>query len=240
MAAPADPVWNGPTPYQLVFPAWAADPLHELIIPADNPLTVEGIALGRMLFHEKALSDDYPMPCATCHRQEHAFADPRLVSLGTVGSPGRRNSMAIINPVWDHQFFWDSCAPILEMQAFGPVANPAEMRNTWPAVEDRLAAHPDYPLLFERAFGSPGVDSIRVVKAIARFERTFLSFNSRFDRFEYGGDIAAFTAQETFGRALFFGEAHCGDCHAAPFFSDNSVLGIGLGSGTATDLGWKR
>lgn len=236
MAQPMDPVWNGPTPFQLAFPVWAADPLHELIIPVDNPLTVEGIALGRRLFYEKALSDDYSISCATCHRQDHAFTDPRVVSLGTDGSPGRRNSMAIMNPAWDHLFFWDSRAPSLEMQAFGPVANMVEMRNTWPEVESRLAAHPDYPLLFERAFGSPGVDSMRVVKAIAQFERTFISFNSRFDRFEYGGELTALSPQEVAGRALFFGEAHCNDCHAAPFFSDNTILSIGM-NGTMIDHG---
>ncbi len=236
MAQPPGDEWNGPTPFQLVFPTWAADPLHELIMPTEE-MTVEGIALGRKLFYEKALSDDYSMACATCHQQDHAFTDPRVVSLGTDGSPGRRNSMGIMNPAWDHQFFWDGRAPTLEMQAFGPVANMAEMRNTWPEVESRLASHPDYPLLFERAFGSPGVDSMRVVKAIAQFERTFLSFNSRFDRYEYGGDITALSSQEIYGRDLFFGEAHCNDCHAAPFFSDNTILNIGMNGGSVIDLG---
>lgn len=236
VAQPAGQEWNGPTPFQLSYPAWAADALHELLIPVDNPLTEEGVALGRKLFHEKALSDDYSMSCATCHQQEFAFSDPRTVSLGTDGSPGRRNSMGIMNPAWDHLFFWDARAASLEMQALGPVVNMVEMRNTWPVVESRLAAHPDYPLLFERAFGSPGVDSMRVVKAIAQFERTLISFNSRFDRFEHGGDITALTPQEQAGRDLYFGEAHCNDCHAAPFFSDNSVLAIGLG-GDASDQG---
>jgi cytochrome c peroxidase len=77
---------------------------------------------------------------------------------------------------------------------------------------------------------------MRVVKAIAQFERTLISFNSRFDRFEHGGDITALTPQEQAGRELYFGEAHCNDCHAAPFFSDNSVLAIGLG-GDASDQG---
>ncbi|MFZ1616346.1 MAG: cytochrome c peroxidase [Flavobacteriales bacterium] len=237
LAAPSSPAWSGPTPYQLVFPAWATSPMHDLIIPADNPLTVEGIALGRKLFYEKALSNDYSMSCASCHQQEFAFTDPRTVSVGTDGSLGRRNSMAVVNPAWDHQFFWDGRAPTLEMQAFGPVANMVEMRNTWPEVESRLAAHPEYPLLFEHAFGSPGVDSMRVVKAIAQFERTFISFNSRFDRYEYGGETTALTAQEITGRDLYFGAAHCNDCHAAPFFSDIVLSSIGTDGGSALDHG---
>lgn len=235
-AQPAGEEWNGPTPYQLSFPEWATDASHVLMMPADNPLTEEGVALGRKLFYEKALSNDYSMSCATCHQQEFAFSDPRVVSLGTDGSPGRRNSMAIVNPAWDQFFFWDGRAPSLEMQAFGPVANPVEMHNTWPEVVDRLAADPVYPLLFEHAFGSPGVDSMRVVKAIAQFERTFISFNSRFDRFEYGGDSTALTAQEQAGRNLFFDGAHCNICHTAPFFSDNRMFNIGSTVGFG-DLG---
>ncbi|MBK8583682.1 MAG: cytochrome-c peroxidase [Flavobacteriales bacterium] len=240
LAEPAGQAWNGPTPYQLVFPSWATAPMHVLAIPEDNPLTVEGIALGRKLFYEKALSNDYSMSCATCHQQEFAFTDPRTVSLGTDGSPGRRNSMAVINPAWDQQFFWDGRAASLEAQALGPVANMIEMRNTWPEVESRLAAHPDYPLLFEHAFGSPGVDSMRVVKAIAQFERTFISFNSRFDRYEYGGDNTALSPQEIIGRDLFFGESHCNDCHAAPFFSDNTMTSIGTDGGSANDHGMEE
>lgn len=229
MAQPPGQGGNGPTPYQLSYPDWASTGSQQIIIPVDNPLTVEGIALGRKLFYERALSDDYSMSCATCHQQEFAFTDPRVVSLGTDGSPGRRNSMAIMNPAWDQFFFWDGRASSLEMQALGPVANMVEMRNTWPEVESRLAAHPEYPSLFAQAFGSPGVDSMRVVKAIAQFERTFISFNSRFDRYEYGGDSTALTAQEKAGRDLYFGEAQCNLCHTAPLFSNNTIVNIGLG-----------
>lgn len=236
MAQPPGQGGNGPTPYQLSYPDWASTGSHQIIIPIENPLTVEGIALGRKLFYEKALSDDYSMSCATCHQQGHAFTDIRVVSLGTDGSPGRRNSMAIVNPAWDQFFFWDGRAASLEMQAFGPVANMVEMRNTWPEVVSRLSSLSNYPLLFEHAFGSPGVDSMRVVMAIAQFERTFISFNSRFDRFEYGGDSTALTAQEQAGRNLFFNDAHCNICHAAPFFSDNRMFNIGSTVGFG-DLG---
>lgn len=223
------PVGSGPTPLDLHYPSWVVDTNNAIMLPADDPLTVEGVALGRRLFYEKALSDDYSMSCSSCHQQAFGFSDPQMFSLGTDGSVGRRNSMAIMNAAWDRFFFWDTRAPSLEIQALGPVVNPVEMRNSWPVVEARLAAHPEYPALFEQAFGTAEIDSMQVVRAIAQFERTLLSFNSRFDRYEYEGDLGALTAQEIRGRDLFFGEAHCNDCHTAPLFTDHTVLNIGLG-----------
>lgn len=225
-----------PTPLSLDIPVWALDSIHPLILPGNNPLTVEGVALGRRLFYEKALSDDYSMSCGSCHQQQHAFSDPRQFSLGTDGSVGRRNSMTIQNAVWDHFFFWDTRAASLEQQAFGPVTNHAEMRNTWPVVEERLRAHPEYPTLFAKAFGDPRIDSIRVVRAIAQFERTLLTFNSPYDRYVHGGDLTAMTEQQVRGMQLFFGDAHCGDCHAAPRIQDHGAQNIGLGR-HGTDLG---
>lgn len=227
----------GPTPYVLPLPPWAlADTNHHLNLPYDNPLTVEGIALGRKLFYEKALSNDLSMSCATCHQQEHAFSDPRQFSLGTNGVAGRRNAQAIINPAFEHFFFWDARALSLELQAFDPVRHPDEMGNSWPVVIERLEQHPDYPHLFAKAFGSPGIDSSRVVYALAQFERTFISFNSRFDRWYYGGQIGLLTEAEQRGFDLFTGEAHCADCHMLPFFHDFSVRNVGL-RGEFSDLG---
>lgn len=232
LAAPSVPGehWSGPTPLTLVVPPWTVDTVHAINLPWDNPLTVEGVALGRKLFYEKALSNDHSMSCGTCHRQEFAFSDPRTFSQGTDGSMGRRNAMPVMNLAWDHFFFWDARALSMELQALAPVVDHVEMRNTWPVVTARLTEHADYPLLFERAFGSPGIDSLRVVFAIAQFERTLLSFDSRFDRYHYGGDLNALTAQEVRGKDLFFGEAHCGDCHMLPLFQDHSVRNNGLGN----------
>lgn len=234
----ARPQIAGTTPLALDIPAWAIDPVHPVQIPADNPLTVEGVALGRMLFYEKALSNDFSMSCGTCHRQEHAFSDTAKFSVGTDGSLGRRNAMAVVNLAWDHLFFWDGRDPSLEMQALRPVVDHLEMRNTWPVVVDRLRAHPTYPALFEQVFGTPGIDSMRVVKAIAQFERTLLSFNSPFDRYQYMGDSTALTEQQKRGMDLFFGAAHCGDCHHAPLFHDFAIRNNGLGFDPAdTGLG---
>lgn len=222
------PTWNGGTPYPLDVPDWVTVGEHLPYLPEDPPLTVEVVDLGRRLFYEKALSNDFAMSCASCHRQEHAFTDPRQFSLGTDGSVGTRNAMAIFDLAWDGHFFWDGRSISLEQQAFLPVVDHAEMRNTWPVVEERLRSDQRYPELFRNAFGSPGIDSLRVVQAIAQFERTLLSFDSRYDRFSYGGDSSAITAEEQRGMDLYFRGAHCGDCHTGPLFGDHALRNNGL------------
>jgi len=245
---PADPPLvngSGPTPYFLQLPWSLADSLPPPLLPSDNPLTVQGVALGRMLFHEKALSDNFTLSCASCHLQEHAFSDPLTFSVGTDGSVGTRNAMAVVNLAWDMHFFWDGRTHTLEEQALFPVIDEVEMRNTWPTVVERLSDHPDYPGLFEKAFGSPGIDSTRVVKAIAQFERTLLSFNSRFDRFYYGGDSLALTEEEQRGFGVFIRDARCADCHKLPLFTDHAIRNNGLdmypadpGLGAITGQAW--
>lgn len=220
----------GPTPLSLELPAWATDSAHELILPYDNPLTVEGVALGRRLFHEKALSRDGTISCASCHIQEHAFSDPRRFSIGTDGRVGQRNAMALMNLSWSHFYFWDARAFSLELQALAPVRDHEEMFNAWPEVLQRLRDAPDYPELFDAAFGTMEIDSMHVAFALAQFERTLLSFNSRFDKFHYDCDPSALTAQEQRGMDLFFGGAHCADCHELPLFQDHGVVNIGLDS----------
>ena len=220
--------WTGGTPLQLEIPAWAITSMNVPNIPIDDPLTVEGVRLGRMLFHEKALSNDRSISCASCHAQQHAFTDPRPFSIGTNGTVGTRNGMPLMNLVFDRFFFWDSRAASLELQALRPVVDPAEMRNSWPVVVQRLQADDTYPGLFKQAFGTEVIDSMLVVRAIAQFERTLLSFNSRFDRFNYGGDTLALTPQEKRGFDLFMNEASCGGCHMPPMFTDHSIRNNGL------------
>ena len=239
---------NGPTPFDLHLPQWVIDSLGPMPQPADNPLTVEGVALGRHLFHDKAVSDDLSMSCATCHVQASGFSDPRQFSVGTDGSVGGRNAMAIINLGWSEALFWDGRRQTLEGQAHDPVTNPIEMRNTWPVVEQRIRNMSHYPPLFEAAFGSPDVDSLRIMKAIAQFERTLVSFGSRFDAYYYGGDTTVLTAQEKRGMDLFVGRALCSTCHPLGLFSDDAMRNNGLDlvitdpgagdvTGQSTDLG---
>ena len=111
------------TPYDLVIPPF----FPPMDIPSDNPLTVEGVNLGRYLFWEKKLSGNDAMSCGTCHLPEHGFSDPRQYSIGINGEVGTRQAMPLVNMGWSTTFFWDGRSPSLEDQIVGPVENPIEM-----------------------------------------------------------------------------------------------------------------
>ncbi len=210
------------------LPAWVVDSLGPFVPHVTNPSTAEGIALGRRLFYEKALSNDYTQSCGSCHLQANAFTDPRPFSVGTDGSLGTRNAMAIINSGWDHRFFWDGRSGSLESQAHDPVVNPIEMNNTWPEVVARLQADATYPPLFLAAFGTETIDSLRVTRALAQFERSLVSFRSPYDRYYYEGDSTALNEQEVRGMEVYKRGGHCIDCHMGPLISDHSFRNNGL------------
>ncbi len=236
----------GPTPLRLSLPAWAlADTALRLEYPYDNPLTVEGAALGRALFYDKALSADGALSCASCHVQRFAFADSVPRSTGMHGLRTLRNSLPLMNLAWDHFFFWDARALSLELQAFEPVTAHRELGTDWPAVSERLRRSPRYPPLFAAAFGDNRIDSLRIAFALAQFERTLVSLDSRFDRYFYLKQTDALTMQERRGKDLFFTRAHCVDCHEPPLFKGHLVANIGLdsvpkdpGLGGRTGLPW--
>lgn len=222
------PVYS-PTALKVEVPAYVKTYLGDMQHPADNPLTVEGVALGRKLFYEKMLSNDNSMSCATCHKQENAFDDPRPFSQGTNGAFGNRNAMAIVNLGYEKHFFWDGRRNTLEGQAHDPVTNPIEMANKWPEVVKRLQSSSVYPGLFFSAFGTKTIDSNLVVKAIAQFERTLVSFNSRFDKYYYQGDSSALNDQEKRGLAIFTGKGLCNNCHLMnTLFTDGELRNNGL------------
>lgn len=245
---PPAPVAQAPRAYAFELPAWAqADTALRIDLPYDNPMTLEGVALGRMLFHEKALSADGSLSCASCHQQASAFADPRGVSVGMAGRSGRRNAQPLINLAWDHFFFWDARALSLELQAFEPVRGHLEMNSDWNAIAENLHREGRYAPLFRAAFGDDRIDSIRIAFALAQFERTLISLNSRFDRYQYDHDANALSATEQTGRTLFFGRAHCVDCHEPPLFDHHDVSNIGLdsmpvdgGMGERTHVPWHQ
>lgn len=221
-------VYN-PTEKTIAVPQYVLNYLGEMPQPADNPLTEEGVALGRKLFYDKLLSNDRTMACATCHKQENGFDDFRQFSQGTNGAFGDRNAMPIINLGWADAFFWDGRRTTLEGQAHDPVTNPIEMANTWPEVVTRVQSHNEYPSLFFKAFGTRTVDSTLIVKAIAQFERTMVSFNTRFDKYFYQNDATALNASEQRGLTLFTGDALCNTCHMMnTLFTDHAFRNNGL------------
>ncbi len=223
-----------PTEVDLEIPTIFSNLLPPPLIPSDNPQSVEGIALGRKLFYEPLLSGDGTQACADCHFSENAFTDPNQYSTGIDGSVGNRNAMPIYNVAWNfgEKFFWDGRARSVEGQAFGPVVNPIEMKNTWPNAVASLQATSNYPNLFLDAFGTSTIDSVLVTKAIAQFERTLISGNSRFDQYVMG-DVGAITAQELNGFNVFMNEdkGDCFHCHGSdlsPLWTDNIFHNNGL------------
>lgn len=226
---------GGPTPYVLSYPSYFG---HRINTPDDNPLTEEGVRLGRLLFYEKRLSANNTISCATCHQQSRAFTDGRAFSIGFDGVPTRRNSMSLTNLLWIRHFFWDGRAGSLEAQAAVPLTDPHEMGQPLDSAVARLRETGTYPPLFAAAFGSGGdagrdlrtdaggpVTADRITKALAQFERTLVSANSPYDRYIRGE--YQLTAAERRGLELFFGPASsdamirgrnagCSNCHGGP------------------------
>ena len=230
------------TPSTLDIPKLFEDNILAPVIPVDNPQTVEGIALGKKLFFDPILSIDNTLACADCHAPEHAFTDSDRFSDGVNGDFGNRNSMPLFNLAWnyDEKFFWDGSAFSLEHQAFVPVTDPIEMNSIWVDVEQKLQQHIEYPDLFEEAFGTSNIDSSLVTKALAQFERTLISANSKFDKYLLGEIILS--PEELDGFNVFMDETKgdCFHCHGSdknPLWTDNIFHNNGLDE-TFTDLGF--
>lgn len=206
------------TPLAIQVPAY----FPEMPQPANNPMTVEGVHLGRLLFYDPILSADSTQSCGSCHLQGRSFADSRRFSEGVTGAKGTRHAPVLVNPAWTGMTFWDGRVHSLEEQATQPVPNEIEMNLPWPVAIQRLQSHPTYPDLFCATFGDKLITMNRVVKAIAQFERTFVSANSKYDQVRRGE--ATFTPEEAAGRALFNSEiGDCFHCHAEPLFTSACV-----------------
>ena len=230
-----------PITYNLEIPSLFSQKLIAPVIPANNPLTQEGVALGKKLFFEKLLSGDNSQSCASCHNPQNAFSDTNQFSNGIDGKKGIRNAMPLFNLAWnfDDLFNWDGSEFSLENQAFEPIRNPIEMHATWKNVAQKLQNHPEYPTLFKLAFGTSTIDSVLITKAIAQFERTLISGNSKFDRFLRGE--TSLTPEEENGFNVFVDEAKgdCFHCHGSnnnPLWTDNQFHNNGLDT-NISDLG---
>ena len=215
------------TPYPLQTPP-GLDSDFAKWIPADNPLTVAKVDLGKKLYFDPRLSVDGTVSCATCHNPTFGFSNGVQFSPGHKGQLGDRNSPTVINRLYSTVQFWDGRAASLEEQALGPVQNPVEMANTVEGMIANLEKIPGYKPEFRKAFGTEEISADRVAKAIASFERTLLSANSPFDRFQEG-DATAISDSAKRGFAVFIGKGACNQCHPAPHFTDEQFHNIGVG-----------
>ncbi len=248
-----DPVPYQPTPYTLQIPTFFPTNLN---IPADNPLTVEGINLGRYLFYETQLcgyngtNPDSMMSCSTCHIQAHAFEVgldnerfPNGRTFGLSGAYTPHYMLPLINLVFNHEgYFWNgyihpnnsnSNHRTLEDVISMGILAPHEMNSTIQKAVSAIQNDPKYPALFEKAFGTPEITIDRIEKAIAQFIRTLVSGNSKFDRYMRG--LEQLTSSELNGYILFTTEegADCFHCHGGngtPLFTTNLFYNNGSSS----------
>ena len=230
-----------PIPYSLKIPELFQQKLIDPLIPSNNPLTEEGVALGKKLFFDRKLSGNNTQACASCHKPQNSFTDNTRFSNGIDGVFGSRNSMPLMNLAWNFtdKFAWDGKELGLERQALEPVKNPIEMHSNWRNVAEKLQQDPEYPTLFLRAFGTTTIDSSLVTKAIAQFERILISGNAKFDQYLLGN--ATLSLEELNGFTVFMDEekGDCFHCHGSdnnPLWTDNSFHNNGLDS-TFDDLG---
>lgn len=228
-----EPVWDT-APYTLDFGG-----LPEPELPADNPLTEQGVKLGRMLFYETRLSGDNSMACASCHKQENAFTDTNRFSTGIDGLDGHRQAMSAVNMLWNtNGYFWDGRAQKLRDQSIIPIQDVLEMNETMENVVEKLEQDTLYTHQFFRAFGSEDISSYRIGLALEQFMNSIVSYRSKYDLFLDGE--ATFTEEEELGMELFFEEynpyfpetsgADCGHCHGGKNFSSQEYMNNGLDS----------
>jgi len=204
-------------------------------LPSDNPLTVEGVALGRRLFTDRRLSTGGGQSCASCHAPDHAFSDSVALSLGVAGKPGKRNGMPLFNLAWSPAYTWDGGKPRVRDQALSAMTGPLEMNANLPTVVAALSRDPDVRTRFEAAFGTDEVTAVRIGLALEQYLLTIVSADSRFDRAARGQ--AVLTPEERRGFRLFVTEydpargrrgADCFHCHGGALFSDYEYRSNGL------------
>ena len=225
---------SSPSAYNL--PQSAGNPLvipvgfPKPVIPADNPITFDKVALGRQLFYDARLSKDNSVSCSSCHSQASGFSDVgHAVSTGVGGRTGTRNAPSLVNLAYDTTFFWDGRAKTLEQQAVGPILNPIEMGNDSNTVVKTLSNNAYYLSLFSKAFGDSKITMTRVAQAIASFERTLVSGNSPYDQY-MRGDVSAMSQSAIRGMQLFMdtNATDCSGCHSGVNLSDGGYYSTGF------------
>lgn len=213
----------GPTPLVLAIPAGFPD----MKIPADNPMTVEAVALGRELFFDPILSKDYSISCASCHFPDHAFSDTVAVSAGVHQDRlGNRNAYGLGNVGFLEALFMEGGVPSLELQVLAPMGERSEMDLQIRDAVSRMNEIPEYVDLAKKAYDRE-IDPWVITSALAAYQRTLISGDSPFDRYYYEGQENAIDAEAKAGWE-HFQALNCTACHSAPLFTNQGYFNIGL------------
>lgn len=234
-----------PYNYNITYPAYmqTAMGLNDNT-PANNQVTNDGATLGRVLFYDKHLSQNNTINCASCHKPTTSFTDNVQFSTGFAGGLTTRTSMPLLNVRFykSGKMFWDERSQTLEDQVLQPIQNHVEMGLTISELVSKVNALSYYPSLFQKAFGSTQIDSVRISKALAQFVRSIVPYQSKYDQVKQG--LAVFTANEQAGEQLFLNAtppppappATCNGCHSAPLFITSQPAGQ-FGLQDPNDLG---
>ncbi|MBC3766458.1 di-heme enzyme [Neptunicella marina] len=198
------------------------------LVPDDNPMTEAKVALGRVLFYDINLSFNQTQACASCHQQQYAFAEPLKHSVGSTGEAHRRNAQSLVNVAYNGHLTWSNNAlNSIEQQILIPMFSetPHELNITGHENEVLQRFQTEaYQQLNQRAFGEKQLTFDHIVKALASFVRSLLSFDSAFDRYAYQGNDNALNESELRGMNLFFSERlECHHCHGGFNFTQSSV-----------------
>ena len=182
-------------------------------------------ALGERLYHDTRLSGDNTISCASCHDLALGGTDQHPVSDGIRGQKGGINSPTTYNAALNFAQFWDGRAATLEAQADGPPNNPVEMGSNWTPITETLVKDKAFVKEFTAAYPE-GINKTTLTHAIAEYERTLLTPNSRFDKY-LKGDEAALAADEKHGYQVFQ-EKGCATCHVGELLGGKSYEVMGL------------
>lgn len=203
----------------------------------NNPISVEKVQLGRLLFYDPILSQDSTIHCGTCHAPEHAFAAHNdAVSQGVGGAFGKRNSPSLSNLVWYKSFSWDGGINHIEIQPVTPITDSVEMRESMSNVLLKLQQHRKYPQLFKAAFNSEEITDQQLLFALTQFMATMVSSNSKFDQALVGK--TQLLEKELMGFEIF--DKHCSTCHAGALTTDFTFHDNGLTTKKESELGRYR
>ena len=220
--------WISEERYKLT---WSIDSSKDLKGEPIQPLPLKvavddkKIALGQKLFHDTSLSGDNTLSCASCHDLTKGGTDQAKVATGIKGQQGPINSPTVFNAMYNVAQFWDGRAKDLQAQAAGPVANPGEMGEQWDNVIAKLKQIPEYQNAFQKIYEQQGLTKETVTDAIAGFEQSLVTPDSRFDKY-LRGDKGILTADEKSGYELF--KLNCASCHNGPAVGGLSFEKMGV------------
>ncbi len=203
----------------VVTSAYSQDETEIKPIPDKVVYNKDKAELGKKLYHDTMLSADGTISCASCHMLHKGGVDGAKVSTGIKGQKGGVNSPTVYNSANNFVQFWDGRAKDLKAQALGPVENPIEMGDKWENVVKKVSANEEYKKAFDKIYAGK-VTKENIADAIAEFETTLITPDSRFDKF-LKGNKNALTFQEKKGYQLFQ-DYGCTTCHNGTYLGGNS------------------